>query len=41
MLLDVFRVIINHLFKKSFKKKKVINFWQLFTFLIKVVLKLF
>ena len=44
MLLDVFKVMVNNLFKESFyrkKKKKVINVLTFFLFLIKVVSRLF
>ena len=42
MLLDVFKVIVNNLFKENFyRKKKVINVLTFFLFLIKVVSRLF
>ena len=41
ILMNVFKVIINNLFKKSFFKKKVIIYRQLFSIFIKIILNFF
>ena len=41
ILTNAFKVIINNLFKKSFFKKKVIIYRQLFSIFIKIILNFF